>query len=93
MPGKMHTVKIRLVDRKGERGCPNGQQIGDEWICEGCGVPAGGLCANAYVSMYPTIWMLQNGVELKNPDGTPHNMKLVCQDPNVMNVYEISVID
>ena len=78
---KMPDVQITLIEKLGEKFCPNGHKVGDSWICSGPSTPAG-LCSNVYVSMYPTIWMMQNG-------GGPDVMKHVCQDTNVMGVFEI----
>lgn len=86
--GKMPNVKITLVDRMGKRGCPNGHQLGESWLCEGPNTP-GGLCSNAYVSMYPTIWAMQNGMR---PHGE-NTMRLACQDTNVVNVFELEVLE
>lgn len=84
----MHSVVIKLVDQKGESPCPNRHKIGDEWLCEGASVPAG-LCANAYISLYPTIWALQLGVQLNSKNGPTESMQLACQDINVLNIFEI----
>ena len=91
MTGNLHTVIIKLVERKGENPCPNGHKIGDEWVCKGASVP-GGICSNAYVSLFPTIWALQLGVQLTSKAG-PNSIRLACQDANVLNIFELSRVD
>ena len=81
---KMPDIQITLINSLGPKHCPNGHSVGDSWICSGPKTPDG-MCSNVYVSMYPTIWMMQNG-------GGPDAMKHVCQDEKVMGVFEISRI-
>ena len=69
---KMPDIQITLINSLGPKHCPNGHRVGDSWICSGPNTPAN-MCSNLYVSMYPTIWMMQH----------------VCQDASVMGVFEI----
>lgn len=87
MPGRMPQIQITLLKRLGPRGCPNGHQPGDTWLCDGPNTP-GGLCANAYVSLYPTIWAMQNGMRPHGQD----SMCLACQDPNTLNLFELTIL-
>lgn len=89
MPPKLPTVTITLVRRDGECLCPCGHKVGQSWVCDGPLTPKG-LCANTYHSLYPTIWMLQNGVDMGSEKGGGCSIQLSCQDTRVRNVFEVT---
>ena len=88
MPPKLPTVVITLVRRDGQSPCPCGHLVGQKWICNGPLTPEG-LCANTYNSLYPTIWMLQNGVDMGSGKNGSASIQLSCQDARVRNVFEV----
>lgn len=91
MPPKLPTVTITLIRRDGNTACPADHRIGQQWVCDGPLTP-GGMCANAYNGLYPTIWMLQNGAHIRSGEDGKCCIQLSCPDTRVRNVFEITRI-
>ena len=81
-------IKITLVDRKGPMGCHHGHQIGDTFDFD---TDRGKLCPMAMHVAFPYIDILRYGGKLPTqPDGS---ILFCCPDVNVINVFQLEVVE
>jgi uncharacterized repeat protein (TIGR04076 family) len=80
-------VRVEVIMQKGN--CAAGHKVGDHWVC-GSKTPAG-VCAAAYVMLYPTIRSLMFGAKIPwaKPDGS---VELVCADYDNPVLFKIKPV-
>lgn len=81
---KRYDVRITLIAQSGT--CPNGHQIGDEFLVSR--TTPGGLCMGAFASLLPYVTTLRFGGSFPwetNED----TAKICCPDPEVCNVFRL----
>jgi uncharacterized repeat protein (TIGR04076 family) len=85
---QMKKVKVTVVSQQGH--CAYGHAVGHEWICDS--LTPGGMCASAYIAIYPTIRALAAGGTFPwaNKDGS---LDLACPDHANPLVLRLAAID
>lgn len=81
-------IKITLVERKGDRTCHRGHKIGDSFDFD---TERGKLCPMAMHVAFPYVDILRYGGNL--PKCSDGKMKFCCPDCEVINVFELDVIE
>ena len=85
---KKPSIKITLVDRKGECGCHRGHKIGDSFDYD---TERGKLCPMAMHVAFPYIDILRYGGTL--PLSKSGDSRFCCPDADVMNIFRLEVLD
>jgi uncharacterized repeat protein (TIGR04076 family) len=84
---KRPRIKITVIDRKGEKGCHHGHQVGDTFDFD---TDRGKLCPMAMHCAFPYIDILRYGGTLPGqPEGTA---VFCCSDADVINVFRAEII-
>lgn len=78
------SIKITLVDHKGECACHRGHKIGDSWYYD---KDRGNLCPLAMHVLFPMIDILKYGGTLPVSKAGDH--RFCCPDADVINVFRI----
>lgn len=84
----MKDVLITIVSQKGD--CGHGHAAGHTWRYDG--KSPGGMCANAWNAIYPTVRALSAGGKFPwaSEDGS---LDLVCADPANPVVFRLKAVD
>ena len=80
-------IILTLIERKGPCGCHYGHKAGDVFDFD---KDRGKLCPMALHAGFPYIDILRYGGELP-PSKITGNVAFCCPDPDVINVFAISV--
>ncbi len=79
-----HDVRITLVSQR--KRCPNGHQVGDQWLV-GRKTPAG-MCLGAFGSLLPCLTALRFGGDFPWEKEAGRGT-VCCPDPEVLNVFRL----
>ncbi|MCD2434453.1 TIGR04076 family protein [Acidaminococcus sp. NSJ-142] len=79
-------ITIRVVDKKGPRGCHHGHTAGCtfDWDTQ-----RGQLCPMAQHVLFPYIDILRYGGIIPGMKG--NTLRVACPDADVINIFEITV--
>ena len=83
---KKPKIKITLIDKKGACSCRRGHRIGDSFDFD---TERGLLCPMAMHSGFPYIDILRYGGNI--PPSSDGKIKFCCPDPDVINVFELTI--
>lgn len=84
MPKKKITLMV--VDQLGKHSCHHGHKIGDSFDYD---FQRGELCPMAAHAAFPYVEILKYGGKL--PRSASGDMRFCCSDPDVVNVFKITV--
>ena len=83
---KKAKIKITLIEQKGSRSCHRKHQVGDSFDFD---TERGKLCPMAMHVAFPYLDILRYGGDPpRRPDGS---IAFCCPDPDVINVFRISI--
>ncbi len=86
---KSSDVEIKVAAQTGH--CSAEHKVGDSWVISGNRTPPG-MCAAAFVTLFPTIRTLMWGGSFPRADKNGV-VKIACPDPGNPVVFEIKRIE